>query len=205
MVRQGCARRVARARHLLLSPRGSARTRTRSRRKARVAALTRRLLLVAVLGALATCRVASAASLRVPEDRPSVSTALASAASGDTVLLSPGTYFESVTLPVGVTLRAADPSQHPVLDAGGAERVLTSAGGSAFSRIEAITLRGGSAGAGPGGGVRVVGGKLALTDVTIESCQAAFGGAISLESGAHVTWTRGVVTGCSAMYGGGVF
>jgi predicted outer membrane repeat protein len=168
-----------------------------------VAALTSRLLLaLALLGAP---RAGVAAVLHVPEDRPSVAAALATAAPGDTVLLSSGTYFESVTLPAGVTLRGADPSQPPVLDAGGAARVVTSAHGSPFSRLEAITLRGGSAGTGPGGGVRVLGGNLALTDVTVENGQAAFGGALSLEVGAHVTWTRGTISGCSATYGGAVF
>ena len=130
---------------------------------------------------------------------------LASASAGDTVLLSPGTYFESVTLPVGVTLRGADPGQASVLDAAGAPRVLTSVSGNAFSRVEGVTLRGGAAGGGPGGGVRVQGGSLALTDVRIESCQAAFGGGLSLENSAHVTWTRGALSGCSATYGGGIF
>ena len=68
---------------------------------------------------------ACAAVLRVPADRPSVASALAAAASGDTVLLAPGTYLESVTLPSGVTLRGADQAQPPVLDAGGGARVLT--------------------------------------------------------------------------------
>lgn len=148
---------------------------------------------------------ASAALLRVPEDHPSVAGALAAAANGDTVLLAPGTYLESVTLPSGVTLRGADPSQPAVLDGGGSARVVTLSQGSAFTRLEAITLRNGQAGAGPGGGVRVVGGSLSLRDVTIASCQASFGGALSLENGAHVTWSGGAVTGCSASYGGAVF
>jgi len=148
---------------------------------------------------------ACAAVLRVPADRPSVASALAAAASGDTVLVAPGTYLESVTLPSGVTLRGADPAQPPVLDAGGSARVLTISQGSALTRLEAITLKNGQAGAGPGGGVRVVGGSLALHDVTIASCQAAFGGALSLENGAHVTWSGGAVTGCAASFGGAAF
>jgi len=158
-------------------------------------------VIVAALGAQA----APAAVLRVPEDRPSVASALAAAANGDTVLLAPGTYFESVTLPSGVTLRGADPSQPPVLDGGGSARVLTISQGSAFTRLESITLRHGQAGQGPGGGVRVVGGSLSMRDVTIASCQAAFGGALSLENGAHVTWSGGAVTGCAASYGGAAF
>jgi hypothetical protein len=159
-------------------------------------------LLLLVLG---VAHAANAALLHVPADKPSVAAALASAATGDTVLLSSGTYVESVTLPAGVTIRGADPSEPPVLDAGGAATVVTSVAGSASSRLEAMTLRGGFSPAGPGGGVRVRGGSLSLADVRIESCQAAFGGGISLESGAHVTWTRGTVTGCTANFGGGAF
>ena len=170
-----------------------------------MAALTERWVVSALIGVALGHGAAEAATLRVPADKPSVAAALASAASGDTVLLSPGTYFESVTLPAGVTLRAADPSQPPVLDAGGAGRALTSVLGSGASRVEAITLRGGTASGAAGGGVRVQGGALSLTDVTIESCQAAFGGGLSLESDAHVVWTRGTLTGCSASYGGGLF
>jgi len=169
-----------------------------------MAALTPRRLLALAAGVAVAARV-DAATLRVPEDRPSVTAALASCAVGDTVLLAPGTYAESVTLPVGVTLRAADLSQPPVLDAGGGSTAVTSALGSASSRVEGITIRNGTNAGGPGGGIRVQGGRLALADVRIENCQAALGGALSLESGAQVTWTRGTATGCSASYGGAVF
>jgi hypothetical protein len=162
-------------------------------------------LLVLALALCGAAGAARAAVLHVPEDRPSVAAALAGASAGDTVLLSPGTYFESVTLPMGVTLRGSDPSTPSVLDGGGAASVVTSANGSVFSRLESVTLQGGAAAGGTGGGVRVQGGALALTDVIIQNCQASFGGALSLESGAHVTWTRGTITACSATYGGGVF
>jgi hypothetical protein len=170
-----------------------------------LAALRSLVLLAVAVAASLWASAAQGAVLRVPEDRPSVATALASAANGDTVLLAPGTYLESVTLPSGVTLRSADPAQPAVLDAGGSARVLTISQGSAFSRLEGITLRNGQAGGGPGGGVRVVGGSLSLSDVRIEACQAAFGGALSLENGAHLMWDGGAVTGCSASFGGALF
>ena len=83
-----------------------------------------RLPAVPILLALASS--ASAATLQVPADFPAMAGALAVASSGDTVLVSPGTYLEhDLVLPSGVVLLgdAATP-EHVVIDAAGQGRVL---------------------------------------------------------------------------------
>ena len=55
-----------------------------------------RALLLAALGL--TAAGASAATLRVPADQPTIQAAVDAAAPGDLVLVSAGDYFESVTI-----------------------------------------------------------------------------------------------------------
>jgi len=51
-----------------------------------------------VLALLATLPVAAAETLKVPSDKPTIAAAIADALPGDTILVSAGTYAESITL-----------------------------------------------------------------------------------------------------------
>lgn len=65
----------------------------------------RRLCLLLVL-AVFTAHPAAAATLRVPQDHPSIQAAIAAAAAGDTILVTPGRYPERIRLKPGITLRS---------------------------------------------------------------------------------------------------
>src|SRR5262245_57439123 len=166
--------------------------------------MTRRAVHIALVVLLALDAVTSPAAVRrVPEDQPTVAQALASSASGDTVLLAPGSYAETFALPAGVTLRCADPLVPPVIESAGSGPVVTSVLGTGSSRLGGLVLRGGGGSA--GGGVRVQGGLLSLLGVRIEDCSSTFGGGLALSNDAKVSWSGGAITGCSAAYGGAVF
>ena len=47
------------------------------------------------------------AEINVPKDCKSIGQALEQAKEGDSVVVSPGTYFERIKIPKGVTLRSA--------------------------------------------------------------------------------------------------
>lgn len=75
---------------------------------------------------------ASAAEIKVPQDKPSIQAALEAAVAGDVVLVSAGVYRERIRLKAGVSLRSAGGSQlnadgvlaraaATVIDGGGAE------------------------------------------------------------------------------------
>jgi OmpA-OmpF porin, OOP family len=60
-------------------------------------------------GSLMGLNAVQAKTVRVPGDFPSINGALTSADYGDTVLVSPGRYYENVTLVQGVALLGTDP------------------------------------------------------------------------------------------------
>lgn len=60
-------------------------------------ALMRAALLVAIaIAAFAVPRRSDAATIRVPTDAATIQQAISAAVAGDTVLVSPGTYFENI-------------------------------------------------------------------------------------------------------------
>ncbi|MCB9514038.1 MAG: hypothetical protein H6694_06995 [Candidatus Latescibacteria bacterium] len=148
-----------------------------------------RLPAVPILLALASS--ASAATLQVPADFPAIAGALAVASSGDTVLVSPGTYLEhDLVLPSGVVLLgdAATP-EHVVIDAAGQGRVLFGDGLAAGTEIGMLTLQGGATSE-TGGGAYLAGSFL-LRDCVIRDCRAISGGGAVVEaSGDGVTVER---------------
>ncbi len=73
---------------------------------------------------LAPCVSAVAATLRVPEDHASIQAAIDAASSGDTVLVSAGTYRERVKLRPGVVLRSAGGDERGKLGLARAERTI---------------------------------------------------------------------------------
>ena len=63
------------------------------------------LFALTLLGPLT--RVATAATILVPEDQPSIADAMAVAIAGDEISVGPGTYYENVVFPRdGITLRS---------------------------------------------------------------------------------------------------
>ena len=128
-----------------------------------------------------------AATFQVPSTVATIAAALDSSASGDTVLVSCGTYLEhGLSLPNGVTLRSATSDPDCVtIDGGGLGRVLDGLDLDGSARLEGITITGGAAG--PGGGEESAGGGLRLrsSDPVISKCRftgnvAKFGGALGL-------------------------
>ena len=77
-----------------------------------------------------------AGTLRVPEDYSTIAEAMASASSGDEVVVGPGEYTESVTMVPDVSLRGAGPESTSI--DGGAESAIISANN---CRINGIFIR----------------------------------------------------------------
>ena len=134
--------------------------------------------LLAVLGLNST---ASAATIHVPAEQPTLAAGLAAAIEGDTVLVDCGNYEEwALLVPGGVTLRssAGDP-QCVVIDALGNARGLEFGASGALARIEGITLVNGYASIG-GGGAEIVGAQVAFADCRFSGNLAGHGGAVSI-------------------------
>jgi hypothetical protein len=133
---------------------------------------------------------ARAGTIVVPDSLPTIGAALAVSAAGDTVLVQPGTYPETIVLVDGVALRAANPGQRPVLDGGGAGPVVTALNCGAGTLLEGFEVRNG-AGAGLGGGAWIKSSSLRIEGCVFADNSAVHGGGVGAENSAFT------MTGCA--------
>lgn len=141
------------------------------------------IYLLSVAGALG-------ATVRVPEDQPTIQAGLNAAAAGDVVLVGPGTYSEAITIPFRqLTLRSA---------AGPATTILTRSTGRSITMsalsltVDGFTLT--RTGTGSAGGIAHQSGDLTMTNCVLSGCSASFsgpgsGGAVAISSGSNTTCT----------------
>ena len=139
-------------------------------------------LLCAGIASLAFSIPSSATTIHVPEDQPTIATALASAASSDSIVVACGTYLEhDLVMVSGVTLRSAtgDPAC-VIIDASSSGSILDCSDVDSETRIEGITFKSGSAAF--GGGIVCHGGNPVISDCIFDSCVAeGSGGAIGMD------------------------
>ena len=159
-----------------------------------------------VAGLLLAAGPVAAATLHVPGDHPDVTSALAAAAAGDSVVVAPGTYFEhDLVLPSGVTLRGAtDEPADVVIDAQRLGRCIYGADLDAATRIEGLTLRNGlpAWGSTPhnswGAGLMVDGGALTVANCVFAANETAVGGGAFVTGFGSPTFVDCVFDGNSA-------
>ncbi|MBZ0266722.1 right-handed parallel beta-helix repeat-containing protein [bacterium] len=132
--------------------------------------------IVALAGFLVV-HAASAVTLAVPDAFDTITSALAEAVAGDTVLVRPGTYPEHLFMVDGVVLRGDDPLDRPVVDGTGSGIVLTATGCGNTTRVEGLVLRNG-AGGGLGGGAALGNAALVFSDCDFLDNSAFQGGGI---------------------------
>lgn len=88
---------------------------------------------------------AVAAELRVPVDHPTIQGAIDAAVSGDTILVSPGTYVETIDFnDKAIDLLSTDGPGVTTIDGAGSGTVVTFGIAGDPSRIRGFTIRGGS-------------------------------------------------------------
>lgn len=123
---------------------------------------------------------AGAATLRVDPGDPSahgtIASALAAAAAGDNILVSPGRYPETVGLKSGVAIEAVPASAPAMLDGEGVRRALVAVGVS-DATVTGFVITGGR-GDPDGGAIASVGSTVTLLGCVIRGNTAAKGGAI---------------------------
>src|SRR6185503_16169834 len=79
-----------------------------------------------VLLDLGVPRASGAATIHVPADQPTIQQAINAAVNGDTVLVSPGTYYEAIDFGGRIiTVTSEQGPQGTIIDAGGAGSVVT--------------------------------------------------------------------------------
>jgi predicted outer membrane repeat protein len=115
--------------------------------------------------------------LSVPSPFPTISSALAAASSGDTVLVAPGTYLERLDMKNGVVLRGSDLENPPVVDAQGSGVPITAENCGPSTQVEDFIFRNG-VGSGFGGGARIAGSSLTMQRCRFENNTAMHGGGV---------------------------
>jgi len=171
----------------------------------------RKVTLVCAVSA-ALSPFALAADLLVPQEFATIQAAIAAAESGDRVLIAPGTYVGSIDfLGKAIIVEGAEGAESTVIDGDGAPGHVVNfvSGESRSALLRGVTITGGfgepgSLGAGPGGGIRIMGAA-----PTIESCIIAFNQGIT-GGGIESTMGDPLIVGTRfefnhALHGGGLY
>lgn len=147
----------------------------------------------------------------VPGDWPTLTTALAASACGDSVLLGAGTYPEfDLSLPSGVVLAGSTGHAEDVtIDALGLGRGLHCVGADSMTTLADLTITGGDAsvlGANAGGGgIYCESGALRIVRCVVRNNAGALAGGGVLAYDATVACIDCQILANEASYGGGVF
>jgi predicted outer membrane repeat protein len=166
------------------------------------------LALIAATSFLLASGSAQAVTIRVPADQPTIQAGLNAAASGDTVLVSPGTYTGPANRNLNfsgkaIVLRASGGPQVTTIDGQLAARLFDfHTAEPPAAAVEGFTLRRGSAGLVFGGAVTAVGASPTFRNCTITTCDGNEGGGMYFE-GSSSRLESCSFTGNSAANGGG--
>jgi hypothetical protein len=166
-----------------------------------------RLLLPARLAAipllLTAGRFARAATLRVPEQYSTISSAQIAAQDGDEIDIGPGTYETNLYVTKQITLRGAGATR-TVIAAKDANPTVTVPIGANVQLRDLAVVNGRVGVSGYGGGV-ANGGTVTMDRCVIAQCGATSGGGFANLGGAVATLTDCVLSGNSSVNGAGVY
>ncbi len=176
-----------------------------------------RFILAASLALLA-CSDPALGDIHVPRDFPTIMKALGAAQDGDTIIVAPGTYNESIDfLGKTVQLRSSDGPEVTVIDATGLDTsvVTVTSGEGPGTTLRGFTITGGTGTIDEdwrlGGGIYLDDSTLLVDNCIIEACHAAdidvddsFGGGIAATNGADLTVKDTTIRNNSAHTGGAI-
>ena len=160
---------------------------------------------LALLLILLAAGSASAAEIRVDAEGggayPTIGAAVDAAASGDVLLIAPGTYTEDLVLGDGriLTLQGDDPGSTIIAGTGERSTVSIGSGGNAVT-LRGLTITGGVTG-GDGGCLNISDSNPIIEDVIAYGCEAARGGCVGFNN-SNAQLTNVVLHSCRAVTSG---
>ncbi|MCP4547807.1 MAG: hypothetical protein GY835_15200 [bacterium] len=159
---------------------------------------------LAISSALLIAAQSEAATIRIPMDQDTIAAGLEVAEAGDTVLVSPGTYYErDLAMVSGVTLLAEgnDPDR-VTIDGSGFGRIINCLACDASTRIEGFSIVNGSAST--GAGIEIASSSMSVVNCRIANCHSNYGGGIYLRTGSNPILESCTLFACGASFGGGI-
>lgn len=143
---------------------------------------------------------------RVPADHPTIQQAINASVGGDTVLVSPGTYFETINfLGKAITVRSESGPDVTIIDGNHAGTVVRFISGEgSTSVLDGFTIRNGFPSNSPGGGILCSATAPTIKNNIITNNAALFaGGGIFLSGNAPVIISNKILNN-NACFGGGI-
>ncbi|HWW00642.1 MAG TPA: right-handed parallel beta-helix repeat-containing protein [Candidatus Acidoferrum sp.] len=158
-----------------------------------------------IVSAALCCLPARAAQIRVPADQPTIQQGIGTAASGDTVLVSPGIYYEGISFSKNIVVMSESGPETTIIDGGRSNRVATITGSlGRTAGLQGFTLRNGNGGLYlSGASVRIAG------NIIISNVLCAGGVGIDVEFCSPLIISNIIAgntpkTGCSGDNGAGI-
>jgi hypothetical protein len=148
--------------------------------------------------------------IEVPAEAPTIQAAIDAAVDGDTVLVTPGTFFETIDFHgKAITVRSAEGPDVTVIDARGAGSVVSFRSGEPRAAVlSGFTIRGGF-NAYSGGGIYIGSSSPTIRDNVITENHSCTGVGVYSSFGSPLILgnkiTRNSVTGCTGGWGIGVY
>ncbi len=170
------------------------------------------LVITIVTTLLAAAHSASAAVINVPADQPTIQAGINAAATGDEVVVAPGTYAECINFNgMAITLRSTDPTdpaivEATILDGNHNGPMVTCTSGEGVDTVLSGFLITEGEITGGGGGMRIVG-----SNPTVSHCTFRFNLAIGDGGGMYIQNGSPMLTDCTfdrnfaTSSGGGIY
>jgi hypothetical protein len=166
---------------------------------------------IGLLSILSACGVISAATIRVPEDQPSIQVGINTASHGDTVLVGPGVWTGWLNFRgKDITLESTDGPEATTIDGGDApSAIVVSSGETAAAVLRGFTVIGGGSGTlyegvTQGAGIYILDSSPTIEDCIVRDCTAMMGGGISIWNGNPVLRNVIVRDNWASIDGGGM-
>jgi hypothetical protein len=162
---------------------------------------------------LAVClpNFSMAKTLTVPTEFGSIGSAISASNSGDIVLVSPGTYYENLSIRKRISVKSTSGYGSTIIDGSGKNSVVFFADlkqeNGQVAEISGFTIRNGSSLEGRGGGVTLYGADVIIENNRIINNHSAMdGGGILLNESSNATIRDNIIeSNASFRFGGAIF
>ena len=146
-------------------------------------------------------------TIHVPSDYPTIQDAINNSVDGDTILVSPGTYFENIYfIGKNVTVQSTDGPDLTIIDGSQLDTTVTFQNGeSSGAVLEGFTITNGRPMSGNGGGIKCSGAHPTIKNNVIKGNPSQNGAGIYLYHSSPDIHNNLIIGNYASSYGGGIY